>query len=261
MRAATLRPRCHGGGIRHPAGEPVTAVRGIPGADRGRHSGQRGAHAQRAGAGGLTSIVQGAHPDRGAGAEKRHQAAAGQPRAAGRRAAVRRGGGAGRVPRAAGGHLGRHGHLPDGGKRQAGTCGRRDPARAAAFHECVGAKDRAAAPDRPRRPRLGLSAGQKHLGLLTKRLRAGHCQPAGRSGRPLLRRAGRADRFLRHRRFAPLHPGGLPHPHPLPRDPDHRRPAPHLAAKPEGLTIFVCILHPDVLYCVVPTKGIRHLRS
>ena len=61
--------------------------------------------------------------------------------------------------------------------------------------------------------------------------------------------------------LAPLHPGCLPHPHPLPRDPDHRRPAPHLAAKPEGLTIFVCILHPDVLYCVVPTKGVRHLRS
>ena len=108
---------------------------------------------------------------------------------------------------------------------------------------------------------FGLGAGQKHLGLLTERLCAGHSQPAGRSGRPLLRRAGRTDRFLRHRRPAPLHPGGLPHPYPLPRDPDHRWPAPHLAAKPEGLTIFVCILHPDVLYCVVPTKGIQYLRS
>ena len=27
-----------------------------------------------------------------------------------------------------------------GGERQAGACGRRDPARAAAFHECAGAK-------------------------------------------------------------------------------------------------------------------------
>ena len=113
----------------------------------------------------------------------------------------------------------------------------------------------------PASPRFGLSAGQKHLGLFAERLCAGHGQPAGRSGRPLLRRIGRTDRLLRHRRPAPLHPGGLPHPHPLPRDPDHRWPAPHLAAKPEGLTIFVCILHPDVLYCVVPTKGVRHLRS
>lgn len=79
LRAAALRPRCHGGGIRHPAGESVTAVRGIPGADRGRHSGQCGAHAQRAGVGGFTAFMQGTHPDRGAGAEKRHQAAAGQP--------------------------------------------------------------------------------------------------------------------------------------------------------------------------------------
>ena len=128
-------------------------------------------------------------------------------------------------------------------------------------HECAGAEDCPAAPDRPCHPRPGLSAGQKHLGLFAKWLCAGHGQPAGRSGRSLLRRTGRTDRLLRHRRPAPLHPGGLPHPHPLPRDPDHRRPAPHLAAKPEGLTIFVCILHPDVLYCVVPTKGIQYLRS
>ena len=73
-----------------------------------------------------------------------------------------------------------------------------------------------AAPDRPCSPRIGLGAGQKHLGLLTKRLCAGHGQPAGRSGRPFLRRIGRTDRLLRYRRPSPLHPGGLPHPHPLP---------------------------------------------
>ena len=133
--------------------------------------------------------MQCAHPDRGAGAEEWHQAAAGQSCPTGCRTAVRCRCRSGRECRAAGGHFGRHGHLHDGGQREAGAGGRRDPARAAAFFGDAGEEHRPVAPDRPGCRHSGLHPGQKHLCLPAERLCAGHRQPAGRSGRAVLRRA------------------------------------------------------------------------
>ena len=52
---------------------------------------------------------------------------------------------------------------------------------------------------------------------------------------------GLSDRFraeiLCYRQSAPLHPGGLPYPHPLPGNSHHRWPVPDLAAEPERLKL------------------------
>ena len=115
--------------------------------------------------------------------EKRHQAAAGQPCPAGRRAAMRCCGRTGRGTRTAGGHLGRYRHLHYGSQRQTGAGGRCHPARAAALSFRTGAKNRPAAPDRPLRSSFLLDLGQEHLCLLTERFCAGHRRAAGRAGR------------------------------------------------------------------------------
>ena len=111
-----------------------------PRADRGRHSGQCGARTDRPGIGCTADVLLCPLPDRWPRPEKRHQAAAGQPGPAGRRAAVRCGGRTGRGTRTAGGHLGRYRHLHHGSQRQTGTGGRCHPARAAALPFRAGAK-------------------------------------------------------------------------------------------------------------------------
>ena len=53
----------------------------------------------------------------------------------------------------------------------------------------AGEEHRPAAPDRPGRQSTGVHSGQKHSRLPAERLCTGHRQPAGRSGRAVLRRA------------------------------------------------------------------------
>ena len=67
---------------------------------------------------GVADALQCPHPDRRARAEKRHQAAAGQPCPAGCRASLRRGRCPCGMPRPAGRHLSRHRHLHHGRQRQ-----------------------------------------------------------------------------------------------------------------------------------------------
>ena len=138
---------------------------------------------------------------------------------------------AGRDARPAGRHLRRHSHLHHGRERDAGACGRCHPARPAAVAGSAGPEDRPAAPDRPFGTGFSLHSGQEHRCLPAERLRAGHRQPAGRSGGTFLRRAWPADSILRHRQSAHSHPGSMLHPHSIPGDPHHRRAVPHLDEK------------------------------
>ena len=173
------------------SGQPAFALPCLPRPDRGRHSGQRGARADRAGAGGSADALQRPHPDRGARPQERHQAAAGQPRPAGGRASLRRGGRAGGVPRPAGRHLGGYRHLHHGRQQQTGAGGRRHPARAAALASAALVQKTAQLPQIDlSAPAPSICSGKEHLLLPAEWFRAGHRQPAGWAGRPLLRRAG-----------------------------------------------------------------------
>ncbi len=210
------------------------AARRIPGSDRGRHSGQCGAGAERPGAGGLAHPVQCAHPDRGAGAEEWHQAAAGQSCPTGCRTAVRCRCRSGRECRAAGGHFGRHGHFHDGGQRKAGAGGRRDPAPGPQLSLETLVKNTAHCP-------IDLAAGTPAsiLGKSTSAcLQNGFV--LGTAGRWTVWPRGSAPSLARRLPFTPPAtcpvPSGTPaHPHPLPRDSDHRWPVPHLAEKPQRI--------------------------
>ena len=97
-------------------------------------------------------------------------------------------------------------------------------------------------------PQIDLSA-PAHRRLSAKWLCAGHCRDAGRAGQPFLCRTRPRNEILRHRQSAPDHPGGLPHPHPLPGDSYHRRLVPHLAAEPP-LKFYLHFLQGcAILYC------------
>ena len=132
--------------------------------------------------------------------------------------------------------LGRYRHLHHGSERKAGAGGRRDPARPAAFAGSAGAEHRPTAPDRSLGTGGFLYSGQKHLRLLTKRLCTGHRRAAGWFGCAFSVRAWPGHPLLRHRQPAPHHPGGLPHPHSVPRVSDHGWTVSHLAKESKMVT-------------------------
>ena len=122
---------------------------------------------------------------------------------------------------------------------EAGACGRRDPARAAAFAERTGEEHRPAAPDRPCRTGAPASIlGKSTSACLQNGFVLGTASLLDGLADRFCAELGPQTAFYATGNLPTRHPGRLPHPHPLPRDPHHGRPVPHLDEKQKGIAHF-----------------------